>query len=439
MTTFPSPDPRPAPGQAAAARWAGRWRVGVATALATALPMSVSFINLGKALVYPTALLVLLLARGGAPRAALARLWTVRVLLLVLAVFTLGLLWTTASTADALLSWSKHAKLLTLLLLLVLLRTRREATIALGGYFLMSSFGLLLSWLSFHGVPMPWNDHWRHPQDLPGVLSTNQLEQGIITAVYAALCWHLRGIFAWPPARPLLVLAALLALANVFYVLPGRTGYLTALVLLALAIWWRAPPRRRAWALLAGALLIGAVALTSGTVRQRALEVQRELSSYIAHAGEVQRVDESSSIRLNFWRRSLQSIAEHPWRGTGPGSWQQRYLHYSGDRVAPGTETTRNPHQEFLLWGVELGIGGMALLAALLSALARDARRLPVPARHALLSVLAALTVACLFNSALYDSLLGDYFCSLLGLLLAFGIASAPVASSAAVPDRVPV
>jgi hypothetical protein len=31
------------------------------------------------------------------------------------------------------------------------------------------------------------------------------------------------------------------------------------------------------------------------------------------------------------------------------------------------------------------------------------------------------MAVACLFNSALYDDLMGDYFCVVLGLLMALG------------------
>ena len=37
-------------------------------------------------------------------------------------------------------------------------------------------------------------------------------------------------------------------------------------------------------------------------------------------------------------------------------------------------------------------------------------------------SALLALAVACLFNSTLYDGLIGDFFCVLIGLLLALGL-----------------
>jgi O-antigen ligase len=53
--------------------------------------------------------------------------------------------------------------------------------------------------------------------------------------------------------------------------------------------------------------------------------------------------------------------------------------------------------------------------------LLRDAREFDRPARQSMQSVVAVFTVACLFNSALFDALIGDYFCLTLGLLLACG------------------
>jgi O-antigen ligase len=80
-----------------------------------------------------------------------------------------------------------------------------------------------------------------------------------------------------------------------------------------------------------------------------------------------------------------------------------------------------NPHQEYLLWSVELGVGGLLLFVAALVCVARDALRFPRPVKRATLAVLCAITIACLFNSALYDDLMGDFLCISLGLLMAMG------------------
>jgi O-antigen ligase len=83
-----------------------------------------------------------------------------------------------------------------------------------------------------------------------------------------------------------------------------------------------------------------------------------------------------------------------------------------------------NPHQEYLMWAVQLGIVGVALFLAFLLVLVRDASRFRPDIRHATQSLVAVLAVVCLFNTTLFDGLIGDYFCVLLGLLLVLGLRS---------------
>ena len=129
-------------------------------------------------------------------------------------------------------------------------------------------------------------------------------------------------------------------------------------------------------------------------------------------------------MRLDLWHGSLKSIAESPWLGTGVGSWNREFrrqeaVHASELRINEASNQHHNPHQEYLLWGVEMGLAGILLLCALLLALHRDSQQLPTPERRATQSVLLALAVACLFNCALHDAMIGDFFCITLGLLLA--------------------
>ena len=64
----------------------------------------------------------------------------------------------------------------------------------------------------------------------------------------------------------------------------------------------------------------------------------------------------------------------------------------------------------------------MLLLIGLFIGMARDAMRFPDSVKQAMMAVVAATAVACLFNSALYDDLMGDFFCVSLGLLMALGV-----------------
>ena len=62
-----------------------------------------------------------------------------------------------------------------------------------------------------------------------------------------------------------------------------------------------------------------------------------------------------------------------------------------------------------------------ALLVFFFHSLFKDSRGFPAPVRDATWSFVAVLLVACAFNSALFDGLIGDYFCVMLGLLMTLG------------------
>jgi O-antigen ligase len=180
-------------------------------------------------------------------------------------------------------------------------------------------------------------------------------------------------------------------------------------------------------------LLLIALAVGSSKVNHGLQEIGHGIESF-NKAGDL---STSSGMRLDLWRRSLQSIAENPWSGAGVGSWRhefkrQELIHSQEIPINSASDQHSNPHQEYLLWGVELGLPGIALLCGVLLALYLDSLRLELPARRAVQSVLAALAIACLFNCTLFDALIGDFFCISLALLLALGT---PVQEPAASPQ----
>ena len=81
-----------------------------------------------------------------------------------------------------------------------------------------------------------------------------------------------------------------------------------------------------------------------------------------------------------------------------------------------------NPHQEYLLWGVELGIPGIALLIAILGTIWRLSMKFEPQAARASHSVLVAIMIACSVNCSLTDALIGDFLCLALALTLCLGL-----------------
>lgn len=344
------------------------------------------------------------------------RIWTTRIILATVVVFTASLLWTEVNMDFALLTLVKHAKLLTVLLLISLIRTEHEARVGMMTFAMGQVLVLLMSWLMAMGVTFPWTT----PSNAPYVVfAESYIDQSIMFATTAALFWHLQSERLWP--RWLAGVVVVAALLNVFLLLPGRTGYLIAIAMLSLALMWALNRRLRVAALaVAPLVIIFGLYFSSGQVKDRITQAISETQNY-SHQIETK---SSSGWRLNAWHRSVQAITESPWMGHGVGSWTPAVKRMEGATATQvfGNSNSSNPHQEYLLWGVEIGAVGVLLLVACLGGAAWDASRFPTGIRRATQSTLVAIAIACLFNSALFDDLMGDFLCVSLGLVMALGL-----------------
>ncbi|MDP2450419.1 MAG: O-antigen ligase family protein [Polaromonas sp.] len=398
-------------------------RMALVCLVAASVGLSVAIISIGKVLLVVTLSLVLLRGnRAASSRAALQEILTPLLATIVALVFIVSLLWTSAPLNSALGAVGKYGKFLLIPALLVLVQTRREAAYALA-FFLGAQFFLLLgSWGLYFHVPVPWATS--NMATTAYAVFSSYLDQGIMSAVAAAVFWHLRSL---APNRFLLwvaILASVLALGCVFIVFTGRTGHLVGVAVLSLAIFFALPRKYRLASLLVPPLMLMVVFFSFDKVAQRFLVVKSEISSHSAKFDP----QSSSGVRLNLWKTSVEAIVERPLMGSGVGSWVTEYnrIEKLKNPLHPslGAQSHGNPHQEFLLWGVQLGVGGILLLFAFGGAVLLDLRKMEPPIARAGQSVLLALAVSCLFNSSLYDAYIGDFFCVSLGVLLAYGFHS---------------
>lgn len=387
--------------------------------LATAsVGLSMAIISISKFLLLICGVATLLFARPtpGAGKSLTGMLTPVAVLVVIFA-FATSLFWTLAPQADALGSIAKYGKLIVIALLLLLIRDRREAMYALGSFVLMQLLLVASSWMLYAHLPVPWatsNMALTHY-----AVFSSYLDQGIISAVFAAICWHLRFLAPGRFGRHLAIFTALVSLCNVFFVLSGRSGHAVAIALLSIAIMWELPKRYRSVVVLLPFLLTLVLFYSSTKVRERLNLVRTEVQSYSVRGEPTS----SSGVRLNLWRRAIQAIGQHPLTGSGVGSWSTEYNRLEREQNPAHIDIAGNgnPHQEYLLWGVQLGIPGILLLFALMLSVLGDALRMEKQYSRAAQSTLLALAVACLFNASIYDAQIGDFFSVLLGLLLALG------------------
>ena len=377
-----------------------------------------AIISIAKFLLVLCGLAVLLTNRSGETNEFLAGKHTPIAVLVTIFLLTLSFTWTVAPPFEALASLVKHGKLILIVLVMMLIRSRYEAAIVLATFGLSQAFLLLSSWMLFVQLPVPWATSQMALKEY--AVFSSYLDQGIISAVFAAVCWHLRQFIPgrWGPRFAIFL--SLIALANVFFILSGRSGHIVAIFLLSLAIMWELPKRHRLIIIFLPFILAVGLFFSSSKVNDRVTLLQNEVQSYSTDP----QTNTSSGVRLRFWITSLHAIRQHPFMGTGVGSWTNEYnrLQRGNNPSHKDVEKNGNPHQEYLLWGVQLGIPGIMLIVFMMVAIFRDSKKMDESIARATQSTLLALTIACFFNASIYDAQIGDFFCILLGLLLAFGL-----------------
>ena len=397
------------------------FRLFIICLAAASVGLSMVIISLSKFLLVLAGLSTLLFAAHDPDRAKrLREVCTPAAVLLVLAAFSISLLWSTAPYADGLGSVAKYGKLLVIVLLLGLIRNRREAMYALGAFIAAQAFLLLSSWMLFAKLPVPWATSNMALTEYS--VFSSYLDQSIIAAAVAALCWHLRKLVPGRYGSTFAILMAIASFGLVLFVMSGRSGHVVAIALLSLAIMWELPKKYRTVVVLLPFMMALVLFFASTKVRERLTQVTTEVQAYSTSVEPTT----SSGVRLGLWRRATQSIAQHPLVGSGVGSWSTEYnrLQREQNPAHIDIDGNGNPHQEYLLWGVQLGIPGFFLFAILLLAVFRDSLKMQTQYARATQSALVALAVACLFNSSIYDALIGDFFCVLIGLMLSLGINS---------------
>lgn len=333
--------------------------------------------------------------------------------LLAIGYMALTMLWSTTSQEQMLYALGRHARLLTIPLVYLAIYNYSEARKVLRVFMLAQLFVVLSAWLLVAGIKIPWATS----SGTAGTYAVfgSYLEQSISQAVLVAMLWHQRAWVFGTRGRWLAIAFAAITLLHTMGFLIGRSGHVVALGLIALAVVYELP-RRWKWITILVPFAVLAVAMASSkNFRDRIQVVQTEVQTF------EKKVDTttSSGQRLFYWQTSLKAIAEQPVWGQGIGSWNMQYRRLEDGKSQLGSLTVKDPHQLFLLWAVEGGMVGLALLCAVLVAIYRRSRQLEVHDARTLQSLLAALLISSMFNSMIFGIGMGDFFCVGLGICLA--------------------
>ncbi len=329
-----------------------------------------------------------------------------RIALLLFLALALACLWGEAPLHERIETLKKYGDLLLIGFMAGILCTVEQRQRAAQGFFFGMALLLILSTAIWIGIL---------PEGVFGkvgagaVVMKLSITHNWLMACFA-FCCALCAAQARSGWRYGLVLLACLATLNILFMVGGRTGYVILAMLAVYGFYvWK---DRRGLALALVAILVaGAVGMTlSPRFSARLGEVVSDVRQW--KPGEGART--SQGLRLDWYRVSLELIAERPLTGYGTGGFEPAAKQrLAGSNIV----AVANPHNEYLLLAVQLGLLGPLLLGALFVVAWKVAIRLPVRDRYLLRALVVAMAGGCLFNSFLYDFTEGLFFAWAAGVL----------------------
>ena len=325
-----------------------------------------------------------------------------------------GLFYTHAGQEKILESIQNGGKFLFIAMAMIYLKEKKSARAVLISFIGAMGLVLVLSYLIRismvpHFIPVKGNpldcyvfhDHIKH--------NTFMAFTVFVTAVLAKSAITLKERFLWSGF-------SCLALINTIFMVNGRTGHLIIIILITY-YFFSCNNRKSIAAFFITCLCMGLLIwiYPSSALLTRARIAVNETKAW--NYGEPASVFSSSGLRLELYTNSLELIQKKPFIGTGTGSFQTTY-----SELIKGTRFNRsdNPHNEFLMAGVQFGLVGiLALLSFFITQwwyaafLKRNERKLL--ARGLVLTIITA----CMVASPLQDSAEGWFFALMSAALFA--------------------
>ncbi len=214
----------------------------------------------------------------------------------------------------------------------------------------------------------------------------------------------------------------LLSTVNLFYIAPGRTGMLIYIALITLTLIQRFSWKKSLAATIFVSLVMGITYFTSTNFSSRVSEAVDEMRGYQAESSRT-----SLGMRFDWYHNSVDLIKQRPVLGHGTGSFRtvQENLIKNSE-----TQSTDNPHNEYLLIAVQTGLVGLFLFITLLLAQFVISFELQPLRRYLLQGVVVAMSVGCLMNSFLFDSHPGHFYAIISAILATPSIKSNRLLSS---------
>jgi O-antigen ligase len=349
--------------------------------------------------------------------------------LLLYGLVIVGTSYSMANGAEMLQHLNKYSKFLFVLLAITLLQDpawRQRCWRAFGAAMLFT----LVSVYANIWFDLPWSVTHNQGWGVDHTVFKDYISQGIMMSLFVLFCIHQCLRVTPRQQRILWGTLALLALVSITHLAAGRTAYLALFLSLSIYGITRITSRKKWLFMGLAGVLVALLVSSSATLSNRVQSVVTETQVFLSGSkdGSVQHMMTSTGARLAMWQLSVEQIKQRPLIGTGTGSYRHIAKQAFTDPTLCGIACV-HPHNQFLFFGVEYGLLGIAAYLFYFYRPYRFASDLGTPHKALLLGFLGIFFVDSMVHGALWLAVESHFFTFIMALFMATATAPKPTAA----------
>ncbi|MFS4549573.1 O-antigen ligase family protein [Comamonas resistens] len=215
------------------------------------------------------------------------------------------------------------------------------------------------------------------------------------------------------------IIAALLGVHAILFLSIGRTGYVLLTVSLGVYALWAIQSKLK-WLVLIGLAGVVSLAIYSSDHASQRVQLAMTEATNAVDSIKNDKVPDLTSIgaRIYMWDQSLNIVSQKPIFGWGIGSYPQRWC-TTVPEVWCNETAKYHPHNQYLMFWIELGFPGVILFLAIMFYLSRTGMK---DKKHGgtLISLVAILFIDSFINSPLYVRREYQFFLLCIPLMYSF-------------------
>jgi O-antigen ligase len=269
----------------------------------------------------------------------------------------LGMLWADVSWHERFGGFDSFHRFLAVPLLLAQFRRSQHGFRVLFGFFLSVSAVLFCSWALVLFPSLPWHTTYSGVPAKDYILQSTDFL--MCAFVLFALSFDDGRAGRWSSV-PWLIALAVLFLANIVFVITGRTTLLVAPVLVVLLGW-----REFGWKGTLGAALLFGILGTAAVIESPYLRARLENSVREFQVWEARDEENSTSEHLEFMKKAVSFVRTAPIIGHGTGSIGEQYRNAIVGKTGVEAHFSANPHNQILNVAIQLGLMGAVVMMAM--------------------------------------------------------------------------